>query len=161
MFEFAHWLRKIIQLSILTFSRRQTLFKNIQMYLKREAQNLFWSGMLDMFSLYNSFLSLKSKQRYLNSKYCCSSDLFFFIVWLMNLKIFMTNDFLFAFAIYIYIYICICFFFDEPNMAQMFGSKIYFLELDHLYSHNCKLVLTLGFIFRVIDWTLTWTHLAI
>jgi len=105
MFEFAHWLRKIIQLSILTFSRRQTLFKNIQMYLKREAQNLFWSGMLDMFSLYNSFLSLKSKQRYLNSKYCCSSDLFFFIVWLMNLKIFMTNDFLFAFAIYIYIYV--------------------------------------------------------
>ena len=105
MFEFAHWLRKIIQLSILTFSRRQTLFKNIQMYLKREAQNLFWSGMLDMFSLYNSFLSLKSKQCYLNIKYCCSSDFFFFIIWLMNLKVCMTSDFLFAFAIAIYIYI--------------------------------------------------------
>lgn len=56
------------------------------MYLKREAQNLFWSGMLDMFSLYNSFLSLKSKQRYLNSKYCCSSDLFFFYRMVNELK---------------------------------------------------------------------------
>lgn len=106
MFEFAHWLRKIIQLSILTFSRRQTLFKNIQMYLKREAQNLFWSGMLDMFSLYNSFLSLKSKQRYLNSKYCCSSDLFFFYRMVNELKDLYDEWFSICFCyIYIYIYV--------------------------------------------------------
>ena len=126
------------------------MFKNIQIYLKKEARNLFWSGILDMFSLYNSFLSLKSKQFYLKSKYCCSSD--FFSHHIVNeLKGLYDEWFSICFCSCYFF----CFFFDQPNMAQMFGSSIQFLELDHLYSQNCKLVLTLGFICRVIDWTKT------
>lgn len=127
MYEFAHWLGKIIQLSILTFSRRQTLFKDIQMWLKREAKNLFWSRILDMFSLYNSFLSLKSKQCYLNSKYCCSSD-FFFHHMVNELKGLYDEWFSICFC-YCYIYIYIVSSLMNQTWLKCLVAKYNFLSL--------------------------------
>ena len=54
-----------------------------------------------MFSLYNSFLSLKSKQFYLRANIVVPL-IFFPIILLMNLKGFMMSDFLFAFVLAIF-----------------------------------------------------------